>query len=348
MYTIPVPKLRAFVEKIFTGHGLSQEDAAIITDNLIDANCRGMDSHGVIRVENYINRLNNGGSDPNAEIKVIRETPVSALLDAGNGLGQVVSTKAAKLCRKKAEEMGMAAVVMRNSNHYGTSAYYCEMMAQNDMIAFSCSNVEPLMAPPGATRVAVGTNPFSVVAPCGKYTEIATDMATSQVALGKVLNYRLLGKKLPGPFGIDEEGNTTDVPNKVKFLAPMGLHKGYGIAVIIDVLSAVLAGGAFGDDVNSQYGNVDKPNKLSHFFFCMKVDLFRDLADFNADMEKYYEFLHGISTVDGGHLIVPGEIETSSKKRTAAEGITITEELAKQLIEMAYGTVDKDIASYFE
>lgn len=347
-YKLPVAKLSEIVRTIFKKEGLSEEDAAIMADNLLDANCRGMDSHGVLRVENYVKRIHTGGSVPNAEVKLIRETPVSAVLDGGDGLGAVVSTKAADLCRAKAEKNGIAAVAIRNSNHYGTSAYYCEKMAGKDMIAFSCSNVEPLMAPPGATRVAIGNNPFCMAAPCGKYGEIISDMATSQVAWGKVLNYRLLDKKLPGPWGIDENGNATDDPHAAKFLAPMGLHKGYGIAVLLEILSSLLSGGVFGDDINSMYGDVDKPNKLSHFFLCMKVELFRDLDEFNADMERFYEFLHSITTADGGRIIVPGELEAKNKKHNNSEGITVTEALAKELLEMAYDDFNGDIASYIQ
>ncbi len=327
---------------------LTEEDAACIADNLIEANCRGMDSHGVLRVGNYLNRIRSGGTNAPAEVKVLRETPVTAVLDGDNGVGSVVGTKAMNICREKAEKNGMAAVVIRNSNHYGTSAYYCEHMAKNDMIAFSCSNVEPCMTPPGALTVTIGNNPFCMVAPCGKYGEIASDMATSQVAWGKVLNYRLLDKKLPGPWGIDAEGNPTDDPHAAVCLAPMGLHKGYGVAVLPEILCSLLSGGAFGSDIGHMYKDLTSPNKLSHFFMCMKVEAFRDLDEFNADMEKFYEFLHDIKTADGGSIIVPGELEFNSKNRIAKEDVAITEALAKELLGYAYDSFDGNADAYFK
>ena len=348
MYTVPVAKLQEIVSTIFEKNGLNAKDASTMAERLLDANLRGMHSHGVLRVENYIKRIKSGGTDPNAEIKVIRETPFSAVLDGGNGLGAIVSTRAMEICRQKAEQIGIACVAVRNSNHYGTSAFYCERMAKDDMIAFSCSNVEPLMGPPGATKVAIGNNPFSMVTPAGKYHYVASDMATSQVAWGKVLNYRLLDQRLPGPFGVDANGNATDNPHEAKFLAPMGAHKGYGVAVLLEILCSLLAGGEFGYDINSMYGNIDKPNKLSHFFMAMKIEAFRDLADFTADMEKFVEYLQSIPTADGGHIVVPGELEEANKAKQMAEGIEITEALAQELLEMAYGEVSGDLADYLK
>ena len=346
-YTVPVDKLRELVTKIFIKNGLTAEDAAIMADNLVDANERGMHSHGVLRVENYIKRMQQGGTDGQAEVKVLHETPISATLDGGNGLGAVVSTKAMRMCREKAEQFGIACVTIRNSNHYGTSAYYCEKMAGDDMIAFSCSNVEPLMGPPGATKVAIGNNPFAMVAPANKQKFVSTDMATSQVAWGKVLDYRLKDLTLPGPFGVDANGNATTNPHEARFLAPMGLHKGYGVAVMLEILCSVLSGGDFGNNINSMYGNIDKPNKLSHFFMCMKVSAFRDLEEFKADMDQFIEYLQSIPTGDGGHIIVPGELEENNKRRAKENGIELTEGLVKELLEMAYDKVDNDLMSYF-
>jgi len=348
LYTVPVAKLQEIVTTIFKNNGLTDHDSAIMADNLLDANLRGMHSHGVLRVENYIKRIKAGGTDPNAEIKVLRETPISAVLDGGNGLGAIVSTKAMEMCRQKAEEIGIACVAVRNSNHYGTSAYYCERMAKDDMIAFSCSNVEPLMGPPGATKVAIGNNPFSMVTPAGKYHYVASDMATSQVAWGKVLNYRLLDQTLPGPFGVDANGNATDNPHAAKFLAPMGAHKGYGVAVMLEILCSLLAGGEFGTDINSMYGNIDKGNKLSHFFMAIKISAFRDLDEFKADMEKFVEYLQSIPTGDGGRIVVPGELEEANKAKQLANGIEITEALAKELLEMAYGEITGELGDYLK
>ncbi len=334
---VPVDKLQRLVTTIFEKNGLTNEDAATLAGSLLDANIRGMHSHGVLRVENYIKRIQQGGTDPHADIRIVHETPFSATIDGGNGLGAIVSSRAVDICRRKAEENGIACVAVRNSNHYGTAAYYCERLAKNDMIAFSCSNVEPLMAPPGATRVAIGNNPFCMVAPAGRHPFISSDMATSQVAWGKVLDYRLKDQKLPGPWGVDENGSATDDPHAARFLAPMGAHKGYGIAVLLEILSSLLSGGQFGTDINSMYGTLDKPNNLSHFFMAMKISAFRDLQEYRDDMDRFIEYLQSIPTADGGHIIVPGELEERNKQKALRDGIEITDGLCRELLEMAFG-----------
>ena len=346
-YTVPVEKLSDLVVTIFEKNGLTTEDAELMAANLLDANIRGMHSHGVLRVENYVKRIQCGAAKVNAELKVLHETPFSATLDGGHGLGAVIGSKAADLCRKKAEEIGIACVTVRNSNHYGTSAYYCERMAKDDMIAFSCSNVEPLMAPPGATKVAIGNNPFAMVAPRGdRHDYIVSDMATSQVALGKILNYRLNNEKLPGEWAIDENGKPTNDPFAAKFLMPMGLHKGYGIAVLLEILCSVLAGGPIGTEINSMYGDVEKPNNLSHFFMCMKVSAFQDIADYRKNLDKFVDYLQSIPNAGGGHIVVPGELEAASRAKTLKNGVEITEALAKELLGMAYDDFSGDIRAY--
>lgn len=214
------------------------------------------------------------------------------------------------------------------------------------MIAFSCSNVEPIMAPPGATQVAIGNNPFCMVAPAGRHRNFCSDMASSQIAWGKVMDYRLSGKKLPDKWAIDAQGNPTDDPNRAVFLMPMGAHKGYGIAAQLEILCSLLSGGAFGDRIPGMYKELEKPNQLSHFFMCMKISAFRDINIFKADMDQFMDFLHGIQTRDGGNIIVPGELEERHKAAAVKSGITITETLAKELLELAYGNLNCDIAVY--
>lgn len=345
-YCVSMEKLTALVETIFEKNGLDKQDAQIMAKSLTTANASGMHSHGVLRVENYVKKIQMGSVNPHPNIKMISESPFSAVLDGDNGLGCIVSQRAAELCRSKAEAVGIGCVSVRNSNHYGTSAYYCEQMAQDDMIAFSCSNVEPIMAPPGATRVAIGNNPLCMVAPAGRYPNFCSDMASSQVAWGKVMDYRLSGRLLPDKWAIDANGNPTDDPNQAAFLMPMGAHKGYGIAIQMEILCSLLSGGAFGDNIPGMYKEVEKPNQLSHYFMCIKISAFRNLAEFKADMDQFIDYLHSIPARDGGSIIVPGELEERSKIAAERDGITITETLARELLELAYGSVDCDIASY--
>ena len=347
-YRVSPEKLTALVRAIFERNGLSRQDAQTMADSLVAANARGVHSHGVLRVENYVKKLQRGSVNPHPKIQTVSETPFSAVLDGDNGLGCIVSSYAAALCRRKAEAVGIGCVSVRNSNHYGTSAYYCEQMAGDDMIAFSCSNVEPIMAPPGATRVAIGNNPFCMVAPAGRYPHFCSDMASSQVAWGKVMDFRLKGKRLPEKWAIDADGNPTDDPNLAAFLMPMGAHKGYGVAAQLEILCSLLSGGAFGDSIPGMYKELEKPNDLSHYFMCMKISAFRDLDAFKADMDRFMEFLHSIPTQDGGRIIVPGELEERSKAAAEKDGIAVTEALARELLELAGDPADPQaVSAYF-
>jgi len=197
-------RLHEVIKTIFLRNGLSDADAGTVADNLVDANIRGVHSHGVLRTVNYVDRIKAGGTNPHPDIRIVSETPSSAVIDGDNGMGSVVSMYAVELCRKKAAESGVAVVTVKNSNHYGTAAFYCERLAGDDMIAFSASNVEPNMTLPGALKVTIGNNPFCMVAPAGKHINFCSDMASSQIAWGKVLNYRLNKEKLPGVYAIDE------------------------------------------------------------------------------------------------------------------------------------------------
>ena len=193
--------------------------------SLTDANARGMHSHGVLRVENYVKKLAMGSINPHPDIKTLSESPFSAVLDGDNGLGCIVSQKAAELCRCKAEAVGIGCVSVRNSNHYGTSAYYCEQMAGDDMIAFSCSNVEPIMAPPGATKWPLA-QPLLHGSSSGRHRNFCSDMASSQIAWGRLWTTVSAAKsyQINGQLTLRAIQQMT-LTERV-FLMPMGAHKG--------------------------------------------------------------------------------------------------------------------------
>ncbi len=345
---VKVDRLHEVIKSIFLKNGLTDADATIVADNLVDANVRGVHSHGVLRTVNYVGRIQAGGTNAHPDIKIVKETPVSAVIDGDNGLGSVVSMRAVELCRKKAKESGIACVTVRNSNHYGTAAFYCERLAGDDMVAFSCSNVEPNMTLPGALGVTIGNNPFCMVAPAGKHINFCSDMASSQIAWGKVLNYRLNKQKLPGIYAVDEAGNPTDDAEAARYLMPMGAHKGYGIAIQLEILCSLLSGGKFGSNIGHMYDDITKPNDLSHFFMAIDISAFRDLDEFKASMDAFIDYLQSIPTADGGHIIVPGEIEDNCKRNSYANGIEITYELAKELISMASDDQNVDPEDFFQ
>ena len=175
---------------------MPQEHSAIIADALLDANLSGRASHGILRTKAYVDRLEADGGKPNPDMRILEESETTALLDGDNGLGMVAAYKASKLVREEAEKSGIACVTVKNTNHYGAAAYWAEMIAQDDMIAFSCANVAPLVAPPGGRDVALGTNPVCVYVPSATHGPMCLDIATSTVAQGKLFDYQLKHQEL--------------------------------------------------------------------------------------------------------------------------------------------------------
>lgn len=347
MVRVNPEKIRSLVTEIFIRKNLPQDDATIIANALLDANLTGRASHGILRTKAYVDRLDAGGDNPRANVQVVNESETTALIDGDDGLGMVVSYKAAQIAREKAEKYGMSCVVVKNANHYGAAAYWTEMIAQDDMIAFSCTNVEPLVAPPGGKAVALGTNPLCVYVPSASHGPMCLDIATSTVALGKLLDYRLKQQPLGDGWAVDEAGIPTTDPNKAKYLTPFGAHKGYGISVMIEVLTGLLAGGEFGNQINSMYGELDKPNKISCCFIAIKIDRFRPLEQFKADVDRLIDYLHSIPAAEGQKVYFPGEIELMNKEKAQETGLLLPETLIEELTVIAKNLGMENVSDYF-
>lgn len=348
MVSVNAEKLKELVSKIFVGNGLPESDANILAEVLVAANLSGRASHGVLRVVAYLDRLAAGGAKKVPNIHAISETNNSALLDGDNGLGMLVAYKAAQITREKAEKSGFACVVAKNSNHFGAGAYWNEMIGRDDMITFSCCNTSPLMAPPGGKLAALGTNPICVYVPSETHGPICLDIATSMVAQGKLFDYRLKHLPLPDGWAVDKDGKPTNDAEAAMFLTPFGGHKGYGFAVMVDIMSAILAGAQFGYDVNNMYDDIDKPNYVSQCFIALKIDRLRDTAEFRKDVDRYIDYLHSVPAAEGQRVYFPGEIEQINKAACLKEGLQLPEDLVEQLIGFGKKAGVENAEKYFE
>ena len=328
-------QLKNFIYNIFLSAGLKNGEAEIAADNLVFANLTGHDSHGVLRTKIYIDRIKNGGVNLNPNIRTITETETTALIDADDALGATASYKAAQLAREKANKMGMSFISVKNSNHFGATAFWTSLIAQEDMISFACTNTEALMAPPGGKEVLLGTNPLSVCVPTGNHGALNYDIATSAVAQGKIFDARIKGITIPEGWGVDAEGQSTTDPNKAIYLVPFGGHKGFGLAVLVEILSSVLSGSVFGRQVNGMYEDTSKPNSVSHSFMSIKIDSFRNVVEFKNDMDRFIEHIHETNMGEGQSVYYPGEIENINRKRREKEGIVLPESLVLELKEIA-------------
>jgi len=336
--------LREFCEQVLQKLGVPPEDARVTTDVLVLADLRGIDSHGVARLQRYVTGLKEGYMKPTDQSRIVRETKATALIDGGQSLGQVVSRKAMDLAIRKAKDTAVGIVSVRNSNHYGIAGYYSLMALEHDLIGVSMTNAAPLVVPTFGRTAVLGTNPISLAAPADKEKPFVLDMATSVVPRGKIEVYDRLGKSIPHGWAVDETGKSTTNPSAVlKALAkrlgggllPLGGegeefsgHKGYGLALMVDVLSGVLSGAATGLQV---YLDEKRPD-VGHFFMALDPAAFRPINEFKRDMDRLARELKDSPKAHGQERIyVHGEKSFARMELYRKEGIPLNVKVVEQL-----------------
>ncbi len=342
--TIPydVQDLKSYVTRFFAALDVPEIDARIAADVLVSADLRGVSSHGVIRLHSYYgDRLRKGQIDPLSPVKVLNESAATLALDGGNGLGQVVAYRAMARCLEMADNAGLAVVTVRNSNHFGIAGYYAMMALPEDMIGISLTNSRPLVAPTFGMTGAIGTNPIAVAVPAGKERPYVLDMATSIVPIGRVAVRQKAGQAIPLGWGINERGELTQKPQEViqgGALLPLGGpaelrgYKGYGLSLLVDLLSGVLAGAAFGKSVGhpSQSRNAG----IGHFFAAIKIENFRPVDYFKDEMDQYIRELKSTKKLPGqDRIYIHGEKEFERSEQYEKEGVPLLKEVVESLKE---------------
>jgi len=335
-FTVQEKPLRRFCEQVLAKLGVPAEDARVTTDVLVLADLRGIDSHGVARLGRYVNGLKQGTMKATDQSRVIREAKATALVDGGQSLGQVVGKKAMDLAIHKARDTSVGVVAVRNSNHYGIAGYYALMALEHNLIGVSMTNAGPLVVPTFGRTSILGTNPISLAAPAMKEKSFVLDMATSTVPRGKVEVYNRLGQPMPHGWAVDETGRSSTDPARVLNalakrlgggLLPLGGegeelggHKGYGLALMVDVLCGVLSGAATGLQV---YAEEKKPN-VGHFFMALDPTAFRPLDEFRRDMDRLARELKDSPKAQGqDRIYVHGEKSFARTEKFRKEGIPL-------------------------
>jgi len=336
---VPAPALSTFCVACFEKLGLSRADAQLTADNLIFANLRGVDSHGVIRLKIYLDRLRAGGFKADVRPQVVCEQESSALIDAQHGVGQVAATAAMKLAIDKATTTGVAVVSVKNSNHFGASAFYALQAVECGMIGFATTNAGPTMAPTGGREARLGNNAFAIAVPAGRFPPLVLDMATGAVAWGKIFVAQQEQKKIPTTWALDKHGVPTDDPNAAAhqgLIQPFGGYKGYGLSLLIDILTGVLSGGGFSSHVRTLYKDVEMPAQIAHTCAALRVEAFMPLTEFRQRMDEIIQLMRSSPTAPGvERIFVPGEIECETERRRKIEGIPINPALQAGLIALA-------------
>ncbi len=326
------PKLKAFVAAVLERCGVAPEQAAVVADVLVAADLRGIESHGVARLESYyVGRIRSGHLRPKPEYRIVRETATTVLYDADNGLGHPVAKMTMEKVIEKARAHGSAFGAVRNSNHFGIAGYYAMMALPHDMIGMASTNSVKYGTATFGRDVLLGTNPLAFAIPAGNEPDFVLDFATTTVPKGKLEVYKRKGKPLLDGWAIDEQGYMTQDPDAALrgALLPLGGfgtdgggHKGYGLGLLVDILCGVLSGGAYGPDL--PVVTDVREGAISHWFGAFRIDGFRDVAAFKADMDRELRsFKDSLKAPGQDRIWVAGEPEFEKTAHHRATGVPV-------------------------
>jgi LDH2 family malate/lactate/ureidoglycolate dehydrogenase len=317
--------LRDYCNQLLQKAGLPQDEAFIVADALVEADLAGIGSHGVSRMSVYLKKVRIGGVSPVPQFRAISDGPGTGIYDAGNGLGPIAGYRAMQVVIEKAKKVGLALVTVKNSNHFGIAAYFAKMALPHDMIGFSATNSLSTMAPWGAYVPYFGTNPFAVAVPAGQELPIVADMASSVVARGKIILASKKGEPIPPGWARTKDGeDTTDAKAALSgTVLPFGGPKGSAIATLVECLTGILAGSAFGRQIASLY-QFETPSRVSHCFGALDLAAFGPVEEFKDRIDQMIrEIKSSPKAKNVSEIFLPGEIEARNKQERLIAGIPI-------------------------
>ncbi|MAE04920.1 MAG: lactate dehydrogenase [Nitrospinae bacterium] len=336
---IPVERLEKFIKSTMRAQGVPDDHDEIFTRRMIEADLRGMHGHGLMRLTPYSRRLREGGYNLKPDIRATRETPVSALVEGDNGLGQVVMTFAAELAIKKAKESGLAWVGVRGGNHAGAGGVYAALALPHDLVGIYMAVANANHMPPwGGVDMLLSTNPIAFAIPAGEEPGFVLDMATTVASYGKVKVYAQAAREMPVGWMVNRKGEplTDSTRADEGFLLPIGGHKGYGLNMVIGMLGGVMNSAAFGGDVVDFNKEFSTPLNTGQAFFAMRPDLFRDLGEFKAGMDRSIREIKHSTPMEGkGPIRIPGEQAVAREQEMRVRGIPVTPPVLKAVRELA-------------
>lgn len=331
--------LAAFIARAFEAAGMTADRARRMGALMAEADLGGQDGHGVFRLPGYIGRLRDGGTEPNPEIRVIKERAATALIDGGNGPGHLVMSRAAEIAMEKAATTGVAWVGARYSNHAGPAFLYARMPLKRDMIGLYVAVGSANHLPPwGGTEMLLSTNPIAVAVPSGQNPPVVLDMATTVAAYGKVKTLADRGGTMPEGWMIDRKGNPLTDPKRASegFLLPIGGPKGYGLALIFGLLAGTLNGAALGRAVVDMNSDSKSVTNTGHFIVALDIEAFADLAEFKRDVDEIWQQMKSSDRLPGVEDIrLPGERLAKTEADYGANGIPVAAPLAGRLEALA-------------
>jgi L-2-hydroxycarboxylate dehydrogenase (NAD+) len=339
-----------FTKNVFLKMGCSEHDAGIIAEVFLAAEMRDHASHGMIRIKDYYELWKAARINVKPNIRVVHESPSTAVIDGDNAVGMVAAKRSMELAIEKAEKSGTGWVATRHSNHFGIAGYYAMMALKHDMIGICLTNANPLVAPTFSISRMMGTNPIAVAIPTGKQPPFVADFATTPIARGKLAVAEKKGEKVAFGFVQDNTGMPSDDPAILKSGGSMltlggdrihGSHKGYCLSAIVDIFSAVFSGANFGPFVPPSVAYLPVLEKkvgegTGHFFGAMRIDAFQPADEFKEKMDEWIAtFRSAKPAEEQNHVLIPGDPEREAEARIGREGIKLVPAIKDDLVKIA-------------
>jgi LDH2 family malate/lactate/ureidoglycolate dehydrogenase len=317
---------RAFCQEVFEKAGLSAEDAFLVADALIDADLRGVSTHGLVRFPVYVTRLRKGLVQAKPQMRVVRAKGATVVLDGDNGFGQVIGAEGMRRAMGLAREYGVGMCGIRNGTHLGALAYIATMAVPHQMIGITLTITNPVIAPWGGVVPKLGNNPLAVAVPAGNRPPIIFDMACSQVARGNLILASKMKKTIPPTWALDAQGRPTEDPDAglKGSLMPVGGHKGSGLALIVGILGGLLAGSPFGAGLGDIF-DMGRPQRLGHLVMAVHIEACCPLPEFLRGMEAMIGDLKSTPRAEGVEEIwMPGEMERQRRQERLRDGFPVS------------------------
>ena len=335
--------LKKFCEKAFTGYGFTEEESRQITEVLLEADLSGIESHGIQRMIRYHQEITWGMVKPQAKPETVFETPISAVIEGNDCMGQLLGTYAMNIAIDKAKKSGFGMVTVRNSNHYGIAGYYSRLAASQGLIGMSMTNTEAIMVPTFGKEAMIGTNPIAFAMPADPVT-FSFDAATTVVPRGKLEVYVKRGNGLPVGWAVDENGQDSDDSSRILEnikakngggILPLGgsgeLHsgyKGYGMGLLVEIATAILSGGTTSNYIYKTPGR----SNICSCFIALDHGAFGDKKKIEADLSKYLQEVRDSRKADGcDRIYIPGDKAAESRRRVLEEGVSLNEKTYAEL-----------------
>lgn len=322
--------ITTLLQELFVAAGYQKAHAKHMADSLVTTSLRGVDSHGIRLTPHYVRAMLAGRFNKNPKFKFKNTAPGTSIMDADHAHGIIAGTAAMEQAIKNAKRSGIGAVAVQNSTHFAAAAIYTIPAAKQDMIGICFTHAEALMAPHGGSKGFFGTNPICFAAPCAGEEPFILDMATSSVTRNRVLFCKENGLTLEDGCALDASGAVTTDPNQVAAFIPFGTHKGYGLATMVEIFSALLSGMAFGPFVNPMLPASKKRRRLGQFFMAIDIKRFQSVPTFKRRLKQMMTLLRDQKPAKGfSKVLVAGDPEKLSLVERGRQGIPVGEDLLK-------------------